>query len=122
LIQKVEAMQSRFDGAHHDSDSELSDVLPTYAAAKEDLAPTHRGRTPRNRPLRLSHKLLAIRKRLNLSQTEMARALELKVHYSAVSNFELGSREPDLMLVLRYARLAGVPMESIVDDNRDMPE
>jgi Helix-turn-helix. len=37
-----------------------------------------------------------------MSQTEMARALELKVHYSAVSNFELGTREPDLLIVLRY--------------------
>ena len=74
------------------------------------------GRMRRDKPLRLSHKLLAIRKRLQMSQTEMARALELKVHYSAVSNFELGTREPDLIIVLRYARLAGVPMEMIVDD------
>jgi DNA-binding XRE family transcriptional regulator len=49
------------------------------------------GRSRRNKPLKLSHKLLAIRKHLQKSQTEMARALELKVHYSAVSNFELGT-------------------------------
>jgi transcriptional regulator with XRE-family HTH domain len=80
------------------------------------------GRVRRNKPLKLSHKLLAIRKRLRMSQTEMARALELKVHYSAVSNFELGTREPDLLIVLRYARLAGVPMETIVDDQMGLPE
>jgi len=80
------------------------------------------GRVRRNKPLRLSHKLLAIRKRLQMSQTEMARALELKVHYSAVANFELGTREPDLIIVLRYARLAGVPMEMIVDDQMNLPE
>jgi len=80
------------------------------------------GRVRRNKPLRLSPKLLAIRKRLQMSQTEMARALELKVHYSAVSNFELGTREPDLIIVLRYARLAGVPMEMIVDDQMNLPE
>jgi transcriptional regulator with XRE-family HTH domain len=57
-----------------------------------------------------------------MSQTEMARALGLTVHYSAVSNFELGTREPDLLVVLRYARLAGVPMETIVDDNLSLPE
>jgi transcriptional regulator with XRE-family HTH domain len=57
-----------------------------------------------------------------MSQTEMARALELKVHYSAVSNFELGTREPDLLIVLRYARLAGVAMEVIVDDQMEIPE
>ena len=80
------------------------------------------GRSRRNKPLKLSHKLLAIRKRLGKSQTEMARALELKVHYSAVSNFELGTREPDLIIVMRYARLAGVPMEAIVDDQISLPE
>ena len=80
------------------------------------------GRVRRNKPLKLSHKLLAIRKRLRMSQTEMARALELKVHYSAVSNFELGTREPDLIIVLRYARLAGIPMETIVDDQMTLPE
>jgi transcriptional regulator with XRE-family HTH domain len=57
-----------------------------------------------------------------MSQTEMSRALGLTVHYSAVSNFELGTREPDLLVVLRYARLAGVPMETIVDDNLSLPE
>ena len=80
------------------------------------------GRSRRNKPKKLGRKLLAIRKRLNMSQTEMARALQLKVHYSAVSNFELGTREPDLIIVLRYSRLAGVPMETIVDDQLGLPE
>jgi len=80
------------------------------------------GRSRRNKPLKLNEKLLAIRKRLNMSQTQMARALELKVHYSAVSSFELGTREPDLIIVLRYSRLAGVPMEIIVDDQLSLPE
>jgi transcriptional regulator with XRE-family HTH domain len=57
-----------------------------------------------------------------MSQTEMARALDLKVHYSAVSNFELDTREPDLLIVLRYARLAGITMETLVDDELDLPE
>jgi len=80
------------------------------------------GRSRRNKPVKLSHKLLAIRKRLNMSQTQMARALELTVHYSAVSNFELGTREPDLIVVMRYARLAGISMETIVDDQLNLPE
>jgi len=80
------------------------------------------GRSARNKPLLLSQKLLAIRKRLNMSQTEMARALGLTVHYSAVSNFELGTREPDLLVVMRYARLAGIAMEVIVDDKLSLPE
>ena len=80
------------------------------------------GRSRRNKPKMLTQKLLAIRKSLNMSQTEMARALQLKVHYSAISNFELGTREPDLIVVLRYSRLAGVPMESIVDDDMNLPD
>jgi len=56
-----------------------------------------------------------------MSQSEMARALELEVHYSAVSNFELGTREPDLIVVLKYARLARVPMETLVDDKMKLP-
>ena len=80
------------------------------------------GRARRIKPARLGEKLLAVRKRLQMSQTEMARALELKVHYSAVSNLELGTREPDLLIVLRYARLAGISMETIVDDQIDLPE
>ena len=80
------------------------------------------GRSPRNKPMKLSRKLLAIRKRLRMSQTEMARALELKVHYSAVSNYELGTREPDMLVVLRYARLANVSMETLVDDQLNLPE
>jgi len=46
----------------------------------------------------------------------------LKVHYSAVSNYELGTREPDLLVVLRYARLARVPMETLVDDKLNLPD
>jgi len=79
------------------------------------------GRTPRDRPKRLGRKLLQIRQRLGMSQTEMSKALGLKVHYSAVSNFEHGSREPDLLIVLRYARLARVPMETLVDDKMKLP-
>ena len=79
------------------------------------------GRTRRNRPKRLGRKLLAIRKRLGMSQPEMCKALGLKVHYSAVSNFELGTREPDLIVVLKYARLAKVSMENLVDDKLKLP-
>lgn len=74
------------------------------------------GRSRRNKPKKLGRKLLAIRRQLGMSQTEMCKALDLSVHYSAVSNFELGTREPDLIVLLRYARLAGVPMDVLVDD------
>jgi hypothetical protein len=35
---------------------------------------------------------------------------------SQISQYEQGQREPTMMLVLAYARLAKVPMETLVDD------
>lgn len=80
------------------------------------------GRSRRNKPQRLATKLLKIRHSLGLSQSEMARALGLTTHYSAVSHFELGTREPDLLVALKYARLAGIPTEVLIDDNLDLPK
>jgi transcriptional regulator with XRE-family HTH domain len=75
----------------------------------------------RQKPKRLSRKLLAIRQRLGVSQTEMARLLELKKTYTVVSSYESGRREPDLLVLLRYARLVRVSMETLVDDKLDLP-
>src|SRR6266404_6593595 len=65
------------------------------------------GRTRRRHPKHLRRKLLTIRQKLGMSQTEMAKALGLQVHYSAVSNYELGTREPDLLTVLQVCRACG---------------
>lgn len=79
------------------------------------------GRTRRRKPRRLGRKLLAIRNQLGVSQPEMAKLLELKVAYTVVSSYELGTGEPDLLTILRYARLAGVSVESIIDDKLNLP-
>jgi transcriptional regulator with XRE-family HTH domain len=81
------------------------------------------GRTARERPRRLPTKLLQLRKMLGLTQEQMLVALRLqhKVHASAISGFELGTREPSLLVLLRYARLAGVVMDVLVDDKLDLP-
>ena len=70
----------------------------------------------RRRPKNLPRKLLAIRKTLDVSQTEMARLLDLDVAYTAVSGYELGTRQPDLLVLLKYARLAGVSTDVLIDD------
>ena len=75
----------------------------------------------RRKPKRLARKLLAIRERLAVSQTEMARLLELKQTYTVVSSYESGRREPDLIILLRYARLARVPVENLIDDKLNLP-
>jgi hypothetical protein len=42
--------------------------------------------------------------------------------YRRISEFERGTTEPHLSVVLQYARVAGVHMEDIVDDGFDLPE
>jgi len=79
------------------------------------------GRKHRRKPKRLPRKLLAVRNALGLSQTEMAKALKLDIAYTSVSGFERGAREPDLIVLLQYARLAGLPMETLVDDKIRWP-
>ena len=52
----------------------------------------------------------------------MVRLLEQpKLHPAHVSGFERGEREPSLPALLRYARLAGVCMDTLVDDKLDLP-
>lgn len=80
------------------------------------------GHSPRFRPARLSEKLLAIRQSLGLSQTQMCKALDLKVNYSAISNYEMGTREPSLDVLLKYARLAGISTDLLIDDELELPE
>ena len=78
------------------------------------------GRTRRRHPKHLRRKLLTIRLQLEMTQTQMAKALNLEVHYSAVSNYELGTREPDLLTILKYAELAGVSTDVLIDDKRNL--
>jgi len=78
---------------------------------------------PRPKPQRLAEKLREIRLALGFSQTTMLRQLEKeeKMHYGRISEYEGGKREPTLMMILQYARVAGVHMEDIVDDELDLP-
>ena len=68
------------------------------------------GTKPRSRPERLAGKLLQIRNALGLSQTEMLKRLGVEdlISYKQISKYETGVREPTLIILLRYARVAGV--------------
>jgi transcriptional regulator with XRE-family HTH domain len=81
------------------------------------------GRKARPQPERLGEKLLQIRNALGLSQSEMFRRLDVEdwISYKQLSKYELGITEPPLIILLRYARVAGVHMEDIVDDELDLP-
>ena len=78
------------------------------------------GTKPRPKPERLAMKLLAIRQRLGFSQWEMCRLLNLQVNSSRISEYETGIREPNLMVLLAYARAGDVPVERIIDDQLDL--
>jgi transcriptional regulator with XRE-family HTH domain len=80
-------------------------------------------RGARVRPARLPEKLLQIRLALGLSQSELLRRLgfEDAMDYRRISEFERGTTEPHLSVLLEYARVAGVHMEDIVDDELDLP-
>lgn len=82
------------------------------------------GRRARLKPERLAEKLLQIRNELGLSQTDMHRRLGVEdiIVYNRISDYELGKREPPLIVILRYARLAGVHMEALVDDELNLPD
>lgn len=78
----------------------------------------------RQRPERLAEKLLQIRIALGLSQSELVRRLELEdtISYKKVSDYERGNREPTLLILLRYARVANVSTDVLIDDALDLPE
>jgi len=81
------------------------------------------GRYVRPKPARLTEKLREIRSALGLSQNGMLNKLGLaETHLrTTVSSYERGSSEPPLEILLKYARLAGVCMDVIVDDQMDLP-
>lgn len=77
----------------------------------------------RVKPEGLAKKLLLLRTRLELSQLSMAEKLsdqKISLRKSDISRYESGLREPPLIILLRYARLAKVSMESLVDDEIDV--
>lgn len=79
-------------------------------------------RTPK--PERLAEKLFQIRMALGLSQDGMLRRLGLDDVYfrSRISAYEIGNREPHLLVVLKYARCVGISTDVLIDDEMNLPE
>ena len=70
-------------------------------------------------PKKLGKKMKQIRERLGMSQREIVKALNYRdtpLRASQISQYEQGQREPTMMLVLAYARLAEVCTCVLVDD------
>ncbi len=75
-------------------------------------------------PTKLPSKLLKIRENLGLSQDEMLERLGYGskdgLFRSSISAYERGKREPPLEVLLGYARLANVSVETLIDNQLDL--
>jgi transcriptional regulator with XRE-family HTH domain len=81
------------------------------------------GAAARIRPKRLAEKLRQVREAFGLSQTELLKRLgfEEVIAYHRISNYELGTGEPPLPVLLAYARLSGISTDVLIDDELDLP-
>jgi transcriptional regulator with XRE-family HTH domain len=82
------------------------------------------GRASRHKPKYLAEKLLQIRTVLDLSQNGMIRRLGLteRITQDYISGYERGVREPSLDVLLQYARVAGVWIDVLIDDELVLPD
>lgn len=82
------------------------------------------GRGSREKPERLGAKLAQIRDALGLSQEGMVRLLAPggKLTRNDISKYERAVREPSLLMLLRYARVAGISVDELLDDDLDLPK
>jgi len=80
------------------------------------------GRGSREKPERLGEKLAQIRDALELSQEGMVRLLgpRGKLTRNDISKYERGVREPSLLILLRYARVARISVDALLDDELDL--
>ncbi len=81
------------------------------------------GKRARPKPERLAEKLLQIRNVLGLSQSEMFNRLDVEnlSEVKRISDYEIGKSEPPLPVLLQYARVAGVCIDVLVDDELNLP-
>jgi transcriptional regulator with XRE-family HTH domain len=80
------------------------------------------GRSSRPRPKRLALKLKRIREGLEISQAVMCERLNFPtIHPAHISGYERGEREPPLPVLLKYARLAGISTDILIDDKLNLP-
>lgn len=73
---------------------------------------------PRPKPKHLAAKLRAIREELGLTHSQMAKRLGTRS--ARIYDFESGSRESNLMILLRYARLADISTDVLIDDQMEL--
>lgn len=83
------------------------------------------GQSRRQQPARLAAKLKEIRTKLDLTQEEMAKHLhkvKAGLQSGHVSEYEVGKREPSLLVLLAYAKIAGISTDILIDDRLNVPD
>jgi len=73
----------------------------------------------RPRPKHLAGKLLVLRQRLGISQPQLAKRLGI-LEYTNISKYERNINEPPLAVLLAYAKLIGVSVDVLIDDDREL--
>jgi transcriptional regulator with XRE-family HTH domain len=73
----------------------------------------------RPRPEYLAEKLLLIRRKLKLTQPQLAKVLGVR-NYNHISKYEHNINEPPLAVLLAYSRAAKVSVETLIDDDLDL--
>ena len=78
---------------------------------------------PRKKTRYLGTKLLHIRQALNYTQVELGKLLDPaeEIAQGVISRFEKGELEPPATYLLRYALLANVFVDVLIDDKLDLP-
>jgi transcriptional regulator with XRE-family HTH domain len=81
------------------------------------------GARARHKPKRLASKLRQIREAFGLSQNGMIKQMsaEEMMGQNTISEYELGKREPPLLVLLKYAEVAGVCLDVLANDKLDLP-
>lgn len=83
------------------------------------------GQARRPQPARLALKLREVRTLLGFSQEQMAerlRHVKSPPQPGHISEFERGKREPSLLVLVAYARISGVSVDMLVDDEQELPD
>ncbi len=80
-------------------------------------------RLDKHSPRKLGEKLRSIRESFSDSQADFLIRLgnPESILQGSISGYERGQREPPLLILLRYARVANISLEVLVDDLLDLP-
>lgn len=81
-------------------------------------------RLDKHAPKRLGEKLLKIREAFGDTQAAFLERLgnPEAILQTSISAYERGRREPPLLILLKYAQIANVSLEILVDDSLDLPD